>query len=321
MDFLGIIDRGTNIIEIKPITLCNINCRYCFVNAGKHPRNFMLDLDYVMAGVSRLADFKGHHDLEVHIAPYGESLVYPQIFDLIARCKAIPGVDIVSMQSNGLLISPEKIEALESAGLTRINLSLNTFNEDLARYLSCSPKLDINHIIRMLDLLLESKVDLLLAPVWFPKKNEEAIPEIIEYVIAKRAEGYSDKEMQLGIQKYLEYKHGRKLSNVRERSFKYFYQQLRDLETEYRLKLVLHPEDFGIHYRPTLRPPVKKGDQIPVEVVSEGRTRREWIGKLSDEFAVKIHSRAPLAAGKRFHLTISKAKTKENLLTGKVGYL
>lgn len=320
LDFLGIIDRGTNIIEIKPITLCNINCRYCFVNAGKHPRNFMLDLDYIMAGISQLAEFKGSHDLEVHIAPYGESLVYPPIYELIARAKEVPGVEVVSMQSNGLLLSPERIAALESAGLTRINVSLNTFDEKLARYLSCSPRLNMEHLLQMLEAILDSSVDLLLAPVWFPKKNEEAIPEIIQYVKNKRAEGYTETDIQLGIQKYLDYKHGRKLSNVRERTFKYFYSQLRDLETEYDIKLVLYPEDFGIHYRPTLRPPVKKGDDVPVEVVCEGRSRREWIGKISDEFAVKIQARTPLAPGQQFHLRLSKAKPKENLLTGKSGY-
>ena len=30
IDFIGIIDRGTNVIEIKPLTLCNLECKYCF---------------------------------------------------------------------------------------------------------------------------------------------------------------------------------------------------------------------------------------------------------------------------------------------------
>ena len=27
LDFIGILDRGTNLLEIKPITYCNIKCK------------------------------------------------------------------------------------------------------------------------------------------------------------------------------------------------------------------------------------------------------------------------------------------------------
>ena len=41
VDFLGIIDRGTNIIELKPITTCNLKCKYCFVRSGDYENNFV----------------------------------------------------------------------------------------------------------------------------------------------------------------------------------------------------------------------------------------------------------------------------------------
>ncbi|MHA1733310.1 MAG: radical SAM protein [Promethearchaeota archaeon] len=321
LDFLGIVDRGTNIIELKPITTCNIYCRYCFVNAGKHPRNFVVDLEYLVGGVREMAEFKGEHDLEVHIAPYGESLTYPQIVELVKACGAVDGVATISMQSNGLLLSPRQIDSLEKAGLTRINISLNTFDEELARYLSCKRDYDIGHLLQMLELVLDSNIDLLLAPVWFPKKNEESIPDIIEYVKGKRRSGHSEREVQLGIQKYLQYKHGRQLTNIRERTFAYFYKQLRGLEKEHDIKLVLHPRDFGIHPRPTMRPDISKGDFVSIEVVCQGRSAREWIGRLpgSRVFAAKVHSPVPLAPGQVVRGRVSKARAKENLVSVKVG--
>ena len=33
-NYFGLIDRGTNIIEIKPITSCNLGCIYCSVDEG-----------------------------------------------------------------------------------------------------------------------------------------------------------------------------------------------------------------------------------------------------------------------------------------------
>ena len=36
--YFGIIDRNTNIIELRPITGCNLNCIYCSVDEGRGSR-------------------------------------------------------------------------------------------------------------------------------------------------------------------------------------------------------------------------------------------------------------------------------------------
>ena len=33
-NYFGVIDRGTNIIEVKPLTSCNISCIFCSVDEG-----------------------------------------------------------------------------------------------------------------------------------------------------------------------------------------------------------------------------------------------------------------------------------------------
>ncbi|MCK4380959.1 MAG: radical SAM protein, partial [Candidatus Lokiarchaeota archaeon] len=47
VDFIGVIDRGTNVIEVKPITLCNLKCKYCFVSAGSYDTDFIVDPNYL----------------------------------------------------------------------------------------------------------------------------------------------------------------------------------------------------------------------------------------------------------------------------------
>ncbi len=58
VDFLGIIDRGTNVIELKPITLCNLKCKYCFVNSGNYDTNFIVDSNYLVEKVLDIVRIK-----------------------------------------------------------------------------------------------------------------------------------------------------------------------------------------------------------------------------------------------------------------------
>ncbi|MGQ4875810.1 MAG: radical SAM protein [Promethearchaeia archaeon] len=321
VDFLGIIDRGTNIIEIKPITICNLKCKYCFVSAGDYETNFIVDIDYLLKNIQELVKIKGAHDLEVHIAPYGEALLHPHIFELIKKVKNIKGIEIVSMQSNGILLSEDIIKKLEDSNLTRINISVNTFNRNLAEKLCGCSYYNIENMLKNIELLLESSINVLLAPVWFPGKNDKDIEDIIKYVIAFRQKGYSDKKIQLGIQKYLVYKTGRKLKNVRPKSWDYFYRQLSKLEKKYSIKLKLGPKDFGIHRRARIKMPVfQKGHKINIKIISKGRWNWEAIGKIDENSGIKVLFKRPLTfsenlIGKIYNVLIIKANYRDNIIT------
>ena len=136
VDFIGIIDRGTNVIEIKPLTLCNLKCKYCFVSAGAYETNFIIEPTYLLKKLRDIIEVKGHFNIEIHFAPYGEILLYPKLFELIKEIWKIKGVEIISLQTNGLLLNEEIIKQLDDAKITRINISLNSLNNEKASYLS-----------------------------------------------------------------------------------------------------------------------------------------------------------------------------------------
>ncbi|MFX0069784.1 MAG: radical SAM protein [Candidatus Hermodarchaeota archaeon] len=321
IDFLGIIDRGTNVIEIKPITLCNLKCRYCFVNAGEYTTNFVVDPDYLIQKLKHILKNYKLNDIEIHIAPYGESLLYPKLYYLIEKLWDINTVKTISMQSNGLLLSKEVIKKLENVNLTRINISLNTLNRALAEYLCNCVTYEMEQLKENIYLLLKSSIKLLLAPVWFPKENDTDIEDIIEFVIQLRSKGYSEEQLQLGIQKYLIYKTGRKLKKIRPKSWGYFYKQLNDLEKKYNIRLKLGPMDFGIHKRQLSFPlDLKKGELVTLEIISQGRWNYECIGKINEDIGIKVLLKKPFKfskelIGNQINAKIIKANYKDNIMT------
>ena len=321
VDFIGIIDRGTNVIEIKPLTLCNLQCKYCFVNSGKYTTNFVVDSNYLIEKVLDIIQIKGDHNLEIHLSPYGEILLYKELKNLLKKLSDIKGISTLSMQTNGLLLSKQNIDMMSNSNLTRINISLNSLKEETDRYLCNCDQYDVGKLIKNIYTLMNSNINVLIAPVWFPGENDEDIEEIIEFILEVRNEGYSKSQLQIGIQKYLIYKTGRTLKKIQPKTWGYFYKYLSKLEKKYKIKLKLGPNDFGIHKRKnasTLN--LQKKDLIKTEIVARGRWENECIGKINDSLGIKVLLKKPFVftdglIGKVIEAEIIKANYKDNILT------
>ena len=270
----GLIDRGTNLIQVRPITGCNLNCIFCSVDEGTKSRtritDYIVEPSYLIEEFRKIAEFKGD-GVEAHIDGQGEPLLYPYMEELLEGLRKTKEVKVISMQTNGVLLNEENINMLEKY-VDRINLSINTLDEEKAKILY-GVKYPIKKVIEMAKMIAESKMDLLIAPVWLPGYNDEDIRKIIEFALEI---GAGKRWPPLGIQKYIPYKYGRK-PKVKVMSFKQFYDELRKLEEEYGVKLILKPEDFGIEKRPRIPHPIKKGDIFKAKIVAPGRIRGEKI--------------------------------------------
>ena len=79
----GLIDRGTNLIQVRPISGCNLNCIFCSVDEGPNSKtrvtSYVVDLDYLMEWFIEIAKFKGNKHIEAHIDGTGEPTLYPQL--------------------------------------------------------------------------------------------------------------------------------------------------------------------------------------------------------------------------------------------------
>lgn len=290
-DFIGIVDRGTNLLEVKPTTTCNLRCAYCYASSGHYVNDFEVQREYLLDGLRAMVERKGINDIEVHLDPYGEVLLYKDLEGLISGSKTIKGVSKVSLQTNGTLFTPERARALKEAGLDQANVTLNGFDARLLARLSGRTDYDGGRLVAAIHDMLDRGLDVVITPVWFFGLNDADIAKIVDFYLQLK-EQHGD-AVRLGIQNYLVYKTGRKLGKVKQRDFGYFYQRLRALERERGTKLLLGPSDFGIHPAATCKPPFaatirdRPDDHVTIEIASPGRQAREWLGRL-DGWGVKI---------------------------------
>ena len=130
------IDRqGRNIdyMRISVTDRCNLRCRYCMPAEGVQQvsHSEILTFDEIL----RLAGIFGHAGIRDIKITGGEPLVRRGITGLIKDLKKVPGIETVTMTTNGILLA-ESLPALAEAGIDGINISLDTLQQDKYRLLT-----------------------------------------------------------------------------------------------------------------------------------------------------------------------------------------
>jgi hypothetical protein len=268
----GLIDRGTNVIQVRPISTCPLSCIFCSTNAGPKSKirqtEYIAPLDYLVEEFKKIVAFKGENHIEAHIDTVGDPITYPKIVELVSCLGQIDGVKTVSMQTHGSILNVKLVDKLSDAGLTRMNLSLDTLEPKLAKELADTEWYEIRKIVELMNhIVSNTKTNLLVAPIWVPGINDSEIPKIIRLTIDTNKRKIFP---SLGIQKYEIHKHGRKVKGVKPLYWRRFYEQLRIWEKEFKVKLLLDAKDFGIHKRTMLPVPYRIFETIKVEVVGPG---------------------------------------------------
>jgi len=273
---IGIIDRGTNLLQIRPISVCNLNCPFCSTDSGPfsrfHVTEYVASLDYLIEWLKELIAFKGR--IHAFIDSVGEPLTYPRIIELIQAISELE-VESIALETNGTLLDEDKVDELEEAGLQRINLSIHSLDENLARDLAGIESYDIKRIVQVAEYIAESKIELLVTPVWIPGINDQEIPKIIEWV--KRI-NKNKRWPCLGIQKYEVHKYGRKIKGVRALTWWKFFRKIEEWEKQFKIKLRIRPKDFGIRKTKIYPIVFKKGEKARVKILAPGWMRNERIG-------------------------------------------
>ncbi|MGC9071109.1 MAG: radical SAM protein [Acidilobus sp.] len=271
----GVIERGTNVIQVRPSTLCFHDCVFCSVDAGlssrtRHAEYIIDDIDWLVDWVRAVVDIKGG-GVEALIDGVGEPLSNPHIAELVRKLKSISGVERIAIETHGGSLSVPLIKALEKAGLDRVNLSVDAMDPGLARRLVNVSWYDVGKILATVErALLETRVDFILTPVIVPGYNEGEMLKLIEWAKAHRLGERSGWPSGVLVQKYEAHRFGRRPKGVVPWSWEYFYKFLRRLERETGYRLLLRPDEIGIRRAPRVERPFRKGDEVNLVIAGDG---------------------------------------------------
>ena len=127
----GLVDsygRVARDLRISVTEKCSLRCTYCMPESGL-PAIAREDL-LTATEIARLVGI-AVRDLGVHDIRFtgGEPLMRADLEEIISRSSAVAGDASVSMTTNGIGLD-KRIEGLVRAGLTRINISLDTVDRD-----------------------------------------------------------------------------------------------------------------------------------------------------------------------------------------------
>jgi len=271
----GVVDRGTSLIEVKPVTSCNFHCIYCSVGEGGDEKayDFVVEAEYLAETVREvMATKKLLHEnagVEIHMTIHGEPFLYGDMLHLTRLLNAIPGVKHIATDTNGTLLTEEYVDQLAEAGFTRVNISLDAIDEEVAfkmygkRY-NHKKLLDICRYVAK-----HPKMDLLLAPLWMQGVNDEEIERVIQFA--------KELGVVIGIQNFMNYRYGR--NPQKEITWEEFKAKLEALEKKYDYKLVMNmPKDFSIYKVDQISRPMRKGQVVSVEIKMNGNNHGEMIG-------------------------------------------
>lgn len=167
--------REINYLRVSLTDRCNLRCEYCMPEEGiekiKHSEILSLEDTYeiikvfVELGIDKIR-FTG-----------GEPLVRLGVVDLISKVSKLEGVNEIALTTNGVLLE-KYAKDLKEAGLTRVNISLDTLDEEKYREITRGGELQ-----RVLNGIKTAKevglTPIKLNTVLIGGFNEDEIPSII----------------------------------------------------------------------------------------------------------------------------------------------
>ncbi len=144
-------DRPITYLRVSVTDKCNLRCVYCMPESGLPwlERDELLRYEEIVE-IVRAAASVGVRTVRL---TGGEPLVRRDLDRLVAGIRAIDGIEEIALSTNAVLLD-EQLPALLRAGLTRVNVSLDTLREE--RFVDIARRPGLDRVLRGIDAAIEA---------------------------------------------------------------------------------------------------------------------------------------------------------------------
>lgn len=185
--------RRINYLRLSVTDRCNLRCQYCMAeNMTFLPRSNVLSFEEIVA-IARAFTERGVDKIRL---TGGEPLVRNQIVDLTRRLAQLPGLRELAMTTNGVLL-PQYAQPLRAAGLQRVNISIDSLNDDNFR--AITRRGNLNEVLAGIDAAQQAGfARIKLNVVIMRGINDHELIDLAEFALTRNLDIVYIEEMPLG---------------------------------------------------------------------------------------------------------------------------
>ena len=194
-------DQYGRIIDYMRISItdrCNLRCRYCMPEGVELvPMKNILSYEEIEM-VCQAAAKAGIRKFKI---TGGEPLVRLGCPELIGKIKKLPGVEQVTMTTNGVLLSKYLPELLKN-GLDAVNISLDTLNRE--RYQVITGRDELFRVLESVDQAVDAGIPVKINSVLQKGMNEDEFLALARLTLEKKLDVRFIEMMPIGLGKKFE---------------------------------------------------------------------------------------------------------------------
>ena len=193
--------REIEYLRISVTDRCNLRCVYCMPEEGVENVCHSSILSY--EEITKICTVFAKHGLKKIKITGGEPLVRLGVAELVRCLKKIPGIENVTLTTNGVLLE-KYYDALVDAGIDAITVSLDTLDPEVFRSITRCDQLDA--VIRGIEKVIQKEeVRLKINCVPVVGMERQGVVELLEFARYKDADVRFIEMMPIGLGKDFEF--------------------------------------------------------------------------------------------------------------------
>ncbi len=163
-------------LRVSVTDRCNIRCRYCMPggDVAFMPTERWLSFDSIARLVRTLSKV-GIRKIRI---TGGEPLMRPKLHELIRMIGDLGSIEDLALTTNGMLLA-DQADALKRAGLMRINISLDTLQEET--FFNISRRQGVSKVLEGIEAALDQRFDVRLNAMVLRDMNLDEVTSLVSF--------------------------------------------------------------------------------------------------------------------------------------------